>query len=305
MTLQTPVGRLPTPPIGWALATGPELGRAGILLAAKAALSRDMRGPLDALKRPHPSLKKPQRNLDTADTVLLDPVTQVIFCADNTFLLHCAGRTLPLLWGPSGGFSPQRHEAVAWARGLCPTWKALADHPWELAAATPQALPTPFTCPFWLVVDGWTPSEDRLLAAIAALVDVTALGLSSEAAGWTIDVYNGFVGPHGFQSGHLLYDTFGTGALQAVGALTQGQHLGLSARVQKALQQDGRLPRLLASHHLLVQQIGWDHKSDPVGSIRSPIASFTVGASSAHQRLAGLVALADLLAELPATPPLS
>jgi hypothetical protein len=262
------------------------LGGAGVLLAAKAALSRDMRVPLDALKRPHPSLKRPQRHLDNAQIVALDPVTHLVLCSDNTFFIHCNGRSLPMVWTASGGFSPMRHEAVDWAGALCSTWKALADDPWTLAPRAPHRLPTAFTCPLWLEVDGWTPEADRFLAAITALVDTTALGLAPEAAGWVVDVYNGSFQPSGFQPGFLLYDT-------------HGASMGLSARVQKALREDGRLDRLLHSHHLLVHRVGRDLAQLPVCGGRDTLAAFTVGASSAHQRMSGLTVLGELLNALP------
>jgi hypothetical protein len=224
----------------------------------------------------------------------LDPTAHLVLFEDQTFLIQCTNRTLPFAWGPADARTnaAQAITATQWARAHAATWNALTNADWVIAPRGPQAMPTSFACPLWLDVDGWSANAHQLLPAITALVDSVALATAQESHGWTMDVHNGVLKPSGFEPGFLIYDTHGT-------VHAQGLFLGLTARVQNALAKDGRLQRLLASHHLLVHRHVRGPDQRPTCGKHAVVASFQVGASSAHQRLAGLATLESLLKALP------
>jgi hypothetical protein len=80
MTLDLPIGRLPAPPNGWTLRCGHQMGAAEIVLAARAAFSRCMRGDTGALHQPNPSLQEAQKHLDNATFVCWIP-PRILFCS--------------------------------------------------------------------------------------------------------------------------------------------------------------------------------------------------------------------------------
>lgn len=80
--------------------------------------------------------------------------------------------------------------------------------------------------------------------------------------------------------------------------------MGLAGRIQARLKEDGRLGRLMASHHLLVHALGRDNAGRHVCGAHGVIASFRITQQTAHAKMTGLAHLASLLDALPRPHPL-
>lgn len=285
---------LPAPPVGVLCNTGPLMGMADAILHNKACLARELRLPLEAIQGPAPFEGR-------LDRVLLDPRTLLVFAEDHSFFLHHDGRTLPFAFRPKDAEGFQRTPVVEWARGHVFTWAAVARADWTLAPLHLNAMPHPQMCPFWLPVSGMAHvghGPNPIVSAVETLVSTTAMETDVASEGWNVDVFNGRVdhATGAFVPGFLTYDAR---AVPGAPAPRNSTVAGLSGRIQRILAEDGRLGRLMASHHLLVHALACDNPGRHVCGAHGVVASFRIGSQTAHAKMSGLAHLASLLDALP------
>lgn len=292
--MYTPSPLPPIPPLleGVSLRTGPVMATADKVLHNKACRARDLRVPLDVLAGPCTIGWDLER-------VALDSHTTLVFGQDHSFFLHHDGRSLPFSFLPASSY--QRTPIAAWAREHLGVWAAIAQADWCLAPARPTALPHPSLCPFWLPISGMTHvghGPNPIVSAIETLVSTTAMETDVASQGWNVAVFNGRAdhATHTFVPGFLTYDAR---AVPGAPAPRNSTVAGLSGRIQRILAEDGRLGRLMASHHLLVHALGRNGSGQDVCGAHGVVASFRIGHQTTHATMAGMAHLASLLAALP------